>query len=315
MRGNDSQMMKIVYMGTPDFAVPALEALHREGYEIPFVVTQPDALRDRGKKVKFPPVKEKALELGLRVVQPEKVKTDEEFISMLREEKPDIIVVAAYGQILPKAVLDIPEKGCINIHGSLLPRFRGAAPVQRAIMAGDAQTGITLMYMEEGLDTGDMIVKRSTSAEGKTGQELHDELSQMGAELLIETLPHLDEIKAEKQNDSESTYAPMISKREGHIDFSKAPEEIERMIRAFDPWPGSYAYYGDKAMKLWRAEVPGTDACEADGTVLKADSDGIDVAAGGKVLRITQIQMPGKKRVDVREYLKGNSIEIGTVLG
>ena len=162
--------MKIVYMGTPDFAVPALEALHREGYEIPFVVTQPDALRDRGKKVKFPPVKEKALELGLQVMQPEKMRKDEGFIKTLRDAAPDLIVVAAYGQLLPKEVLDIPAKGCVNIHGSLLPRFRGAAPVQRTIIAGDEETGITLMYMEEGLDTGDMIAKRSTSTAGKTGQ-------------------------------------------------------------------------------------------------------------------------------------------------
>lgn len=307
--------MKIVYMGTPDFAVPALEALHREGYEIPFVVTQPDALRDRGKKVKFPPVKEKALELGLQVMQPEKMRKDEGFIKTLRDAAPDLIVVAAYGQLLPKEVLDIPAKGCVNIHGSLLPRFRGAAPVQRAIIAGDEETGITLMYMEEGLDTGDMITKRSTSTAGKTGQQLHDELSQMGAELLVETIPHLDAITAEKQNDEESTYAPMISKSEGHIDFSRTPDEIERIIRAFDPWPGSYAYCGDKMMKLWQAEVPGRKTDAADGTVLGAGESGIDVAAAGEVLRITQIQVPGKKRVAVREYLKGNSIEIGTILG
>lgn len=307
--------MKIVYMGTPDFAVPALEALHREGYEIPFVVTQPDALRDRGKKVKFPPVKEKALELGLQVMQPEKMRKDEGFIKTLRDAAPDLIVVAAYGQLLPKEVLDIPVKGCVNIHGSLLPRFRGAAPVQRAIIAGDEETGITLMYMEEGLDTGDMIAKRSTSTAGKTGRQLHDELSQMGAELLVETIPHLDAITAEKQNDEESTYAPMISKSEGHIDFSRTPDEIERIIRAFDPWPGSYAYCGDKMMKLWQAEVPGIKTGAANGTVIGTGENGIDVAAAGEVLRITQIQVPGKKRVAVREYLKGNSIEIGTVLG
>ena len=289
--------MKIVYMGTPDFAVPALEALHKEGYEIPFVVTQPDALRDRGKKVKFPPVKEKALELGLQVMQPEKMRKDEGFIKTLRDAAPDLIVVAAYGQLLPKEVLDIPAKGCVNIHGSLLPRFRGAAPVQRAIIAGDEETGITLMYMEEGLDTGDMITKRSTSTAGKTGQQLHDELSQMGAELLVETIPHLDAITAEKQNDEESTYAPMISKSEGHIDFSRTPDEIERIIRAFDPWPGSYAYCGDKMMKLWQAEVPGIKTGAANGTVIGTGENGIDVAAAGEVLRITQIQVPGKKEL------------------
>lgn len=307
--------MKIVYMGTPDFAVPALEKLYNEGYEIPFVVTQPDAVRDRGKKVKYSPVKEKALELGLQVLQPARVKTDREFIETLKAAEPDLIAVAAYGQILPKEVLDIPALGCVNIHGSLLPRFRGAAPIQRAIIAGDQETGITIMYMEEGLDTGDMLAKSSTPIGRKTGQQLHDELAQMGAELLIKTIPGLGRIDGEKQNDDESTYAPMISKKEGHIDFSAKPEEIERIIRAFDPWPGAYAYYGDRMMKLWKAEVAGRGTDAADGSVLKADEEGIDIAAGGEVLRVTQIQMPGKKRVAVKEYLKGNSIEIGTVLG
>ncbi len=310
--------MKIVYMGTPDFAVPALEKLYNEGYEIPFVVTQPDAVRDRGKKVKFSPVKEKALELGLEVLQPDRVKADRDFIETLRAAEPDLIAVAAYGQILPKEVLDIPARGCVNIHGSLLPRFRGAAPIQRAIIEGDEETGITIMYMEDGLDTGDMLAKASTPIGRKTGQQLHDELAQMGAELLIKTIPQLGKIRGEKQKDDESTYAPMISKKEGHIDFSMKPEQIERIIRAFDPWPGAYAYYGDRMMKLWKAEVTGigTDAADAaDGSILKADADGIDIAAGGEVLRVTQIQMPGKKRVAVKEYLKGNSIEIGTVLG
>ena len=308
-------MMKIVYMGTPDFAVPPLEKLNEEGYEIPFVVTQPDAVRDRGKKVKFSPVKEKALELGLKVVQPEKVRTDREFTELLKQTAPDLIAVAAYGQILPKEVLDIPRLGCVNIHGSLLPRFRGAAPIQRAIIAGDEETGITIMYMEEGLDTGDMLAKAVTPIGRKTGQQLHDELAQMGAQLLVDTIPKLGSLRGEKQKDDESTYAPMISKKEGHIDFSMKPAQIERIIRAFDPWPGAYAYYGDKMMKLWKAEEEGIGTDAADGTILKADPKGIHIAAGGEILTVTQIQMPGKKRVDVKEYLKGNSIEIGMVLG
>lgn len=307
--------MKIVYMGTPDFAVPALEKLHSEGYEIPFVVTQPDAVRDRGKKVKFSPVKEKALMLGLEVLQPEKLKNDNEFVALLKETAPDLIVVAAYGQILPKEVLEIPAMGCVNIHGSLLPRFRGAAPIQRSIIAGDEETGITIMYMEEGLDTGDMLAKAATPIGRKTGQQLHDELARMGAELLADTIPKLGEIKGEKQNDEKSTYAPMISKKEGRLDFSMKPAELERIIRAFDPWPGAYTYYGDKMMKLWGAEDTGIPTDSPDGMVLKADQEGIDIAAGGQVLRVNRIQMPGKKRVDVKEYLKGNSIEIGTVLG
>ena len=276
--------MKIVYMGTPDFAVPSLEALVRAGHEVACVVTQPDAVRDRGKKIKYSPVKEKALELGMPVLQPVKVRKDTEFLQQMQQIAPDLIAVAAYGQILPKEILELPEYGCLNVHGSLLPRFRGAAPIQRAIIEGDEETGITIMYMEEGLDTGD-------------------------------TLDHLGELPRVKQDDALSTYAPMISKKEGHLDFSQMPVRLERTIRAFDPWPGSFGYLGDKMMKFWRAEVPGIQTDAADGTVVAAGEAGIDIAACGGILRVTEIQMPGKKRVEVKEYLKGNSIEIGTVLG
>ena len=307
--------MRVIYMGTPDFAVPSLEAIHEAGHEVVYVVTQPDAVRDRGKKVKFSAVKEKAVELGIPVLQPEKVRGNEEFINTLKEAAPDVIAVAAYGQILPKEVLDIPPLGCINVHGSLLPRFRGAAPIQRSIIAGDEETGITIMYMAEGLDTGDMLAKVATPIGKKTGQELHDELADLGAKLLVETMPKLGEITGEKQDDALSTYASMISKKEGQVDFSKSPDEIERIMRAFDPWPGTYCYYGDKMMKLHKAEVLDEESQAEFGTVLRVGTDGIDIAAGGGVLRVTQIQMPGKKRVEVKEYLKGNSIEIGTVLG
>lgn len=306
--------MKIVYMGTPEFAVPSLEALYQAGHEICFVVTQPDAVRDRGKKVKFSPVKEKAIALGIEVLQPERVKGDEEFAEKLRNTDCDVIAVAAYGQILPKEVLDIPRYGCINVHGSLLPRFRGAAPIQRAILEGDEETGITIMYMEEGLDTGDMLARESTKIGRKNSQQLHDELAEMGAGLLVKTLSEINHIKGEKQDDEKSTYAPVISKQEGHVDFSKSPEEIERKIRAFDPWPGSYAYMGDKLIKFWKAEVLNKNSESENGTVIAAGKEGLDVAAGGGILRITEIQLAGKKRVMVKEYLKGNLIEIGTVL-
>lgn len=307
--------MKIVYMGTPDFAVPALEALHRAGHDIVYVVTQPDSVSGRGKKVRFSPVKEKALEFGLEVLQPEKVRGDKEFEEKLKDASPDVIAVAAYGQILPVEILEIPPLGCINIHGSLLPRFRGAAPIQRAIIEGDEYTGITIMYMEKGLDTGDMLAKASTSTAGKTGQQLHDELAVMGAELLVEILPKLGKIEGEKQNDAESTYAHMITKQEGHIDFSQSPERIERLIRAFDPWPGAYAYDGDRMIKFWKAVPSDESTGKEDGTVTAVSSESICIAAGGKTLEVTEIQMPGKKRVAVKEFLKGNSIEIGTVLG
>lgn len=307
--------MKIVYMGTPDFAVPALEALHRAGHDIVYVVTQPDSVSGRGKKVRFSPVKEKALEFDLEVLQPEKVRGDKEFEEKLKDAAPDVIAVAAYGQILPVEILEIPPLGCINIHGSLLPRFRGAAPIQRAIIEGDEYTGITIMYMEKGLDTGDMLAKASTSTAGKTGQQLHDELAVMGAELLVEILPKLGKIEGEKQNDAESTYAHMITKQEGHIDFSQSPERIERLIRAFDPWPGAYAYDGDRMIKFWKAVPSDESTGKEDGTVTAVSSESICIAAGGKTLEVTEIQMPGKKRVAVKEFLKGNSIEIGTVLG
>lgn len=306
--------MKIVYMGTPDFAVPPLEALHEAGHEVEYVVTQPDSVRDRGKKIKFSPVKEKAIELGIPVLQPERVKGNKEFIKTISDAEPDVIAVAAYGQLLPKEILDIPKQGCINVHGSLLPRFRGAAPIQRAIIEGDEETGVTIMYMEEGLDTGDMLAKAATPVDKKTGQQLHDELALMGAELLVKTLPELEHIKGERQDDALHTYAPMISKKEGHVDFSNSPQQIERLVRAFDPWPGTYCFYGEKMMKLHKVEALDEKTDKLNGTVLRASAEGVDIAAGNGVLRVTQIQMPGKKRVEIKEYLKGNIIEIGTVL-
>lgn len=302
-------------MGTPDFAVSPLRALHDAGHDIVLAITQPDAVRDRGKKVKFSPVKEEALRLGIEVIQPERIKNDREAIDRIKSENPDIIAVAAFGQILPKEVLDIPKLGCINVHASLLPRFRGASPIQRAIMEGDEKTGVTIMYMEEGLDTGDMLAKKSVEIDHKTADELHGELSALGAELLVDTVGRIREIKAVKQDDSMATYAPMISKADGHIDFSQNPYKIERMIRAFDSWPGTYAEMNGKTVKLWKAEAKDEKASAADGTVINVEDGGICIAAGGGVLKVTEIQMPGRKRVSVKEFLKGNSIEIGTVLG
>ena len=306
--------MKIIFMGTPDFSVGTLEALVEAGHEVVLAVTQPDKPKGRGKEMQFTPVKECALAHNIPVYQPKKIR-EPECIEELKKYQADVCVVVAFGQILPKEILELPEYGCLNVHGSLLPRFRGAAPIQRAIIEGDEETGITIMYMEEGLDTGDMLAKAATPVGRKTGQELHDELAQMGAELLVDTLDHLGELPRVKQDDALSTYAPMISKKEGHLDFSQMPVRLERTIRAFDPWPGSFGYLGDKMMKFWRAEVPGIQTDAADGTVVAAGEAGIDIAACGGILRVTEIQMPGKKRVEVKEYLKGNSIEIGTVLG
>lgn len=308
--------MRLIYMGTPDFAVPPMEMLAQAGHEIIYAVTQPDAVRDRGKKVKFSPVKEKAIELGIPVLQPSKIRKNEEFAQLLREAAPDAAIVSAYGKILPAGILNIPKYGCLNIHGSLLPRFRGAAPIQAAIIAGDEETGVTIMHMDEGLDTGDMVAKAATPIGSKTCEELHDELAAMGAKLITETLEDIEGAlrRAEKQDDALSTYAPMLSKADGHIDFSLSPEEIERRIRAFDPWPGSYAEMNGKTYKLWKAVALDQETDAAAGTVVAAGKDGLDISAGGRILKVTQIQAPGKKRMETGDYLRGNVIEIGTVL-
>ncbi|MBE6035515.1 MAG: methionyl-tRNA formyltransferase [Clostridiales bacterium] len=308
--------LKTVFMGTPDFAVPGLEALYGSGHEVGYVVTQPDKARDRGKKVQFTPVKEKAIQLGIQVLQPEKIKGNDEFLNVLKEYDPDLIVVAAYGKLLPPEIIHLPRLGCINIHASLLPRWRGAAPMQRAIMAGDENTGITLMYMEEGLDTGDMIAKKSTPILKKTAAELHDEMAELGGELLSEQLPNLESgnIIREKQDDSLATYAEMIFKKDGEINFSKTPAEIERLIRGMDSWPGAYSCYKGQLMKIWKAEISNKVCGEPYGTIVEVSDNGIEVSAGGSILIITVIQMPGKKRVTVADYLKGNKIEIGEIL-
>ncbi|MGX8774688.1 MAG: methionyl-tRNA formyltransferase [Bacillota bacterium] len=308
--------MRLIYMGTPDFAVPPMEMLAEAGHEIIYAVTQPDAVRDRGKKVHFSPVKEKALEMGVPVLQPSRIRRNEEFARILRDAEPDAAIVSAYGKILPPHILDIPKYGCLNIHGSLLPRFRGAAPIQAAIIAGDEETGVTIMRMDEGLDTGDMLAKAAVPAAGKTCGELHDELSVLGGRLLVETLEDIEGALAgaEKQDDSLATYAPMISKEDGHIDFTLTPEEIERRMRAYDPWPGTFAEMNGKTFKLWRAEAIDVSADAPSGTVVASGKGGLDISAGGRVLRVTQLQAPGKKRMAAGDFLRGNTIEIGTVL-
>ena len=311
--------MKIVYMGTPDFAVPALEALAASGNEIGYVVSQPDAARDRGKKLKPTPVKAKAMELGLTVLQPEKIKNNEEFLQTLEDYAPDLIVVAAYGKIIPKEILELPRCGCINIHGSILPRWRGAAPIQRAVMEGDTETGITLMYMAEGLDTGDMIAVAKTPVAEKTSGQLHDELARLGAELLVSKLDDIDKgrITAEKQDDSLSCYAPMLSKKEGKLDFGKDAKKLACEVRGLDPWPGAFTYLNGELFKIWQAKAVENSDTKGlkPGTVLAADASGIDIATGKGILKVMMLQVPGKKRMSVEDYMRGNKIEIGTVLG
>lgn len=308
--------MKTVFMGTPDFAVDVLDAMVKAGHEVGYVITQPDKARDRGKKIQFTPVKEKAMEYGLEVLQPEKVRGNEELLAQLEEYAPDIIVVVAYGQILPKSVLDLPRLGCVNVHASLLPKLRGASPIQNAIVTGETVTGVTIMQMGEGLDTGDMLTKVEVEIGRMNGQQLHDALAKAGAQLLVDTLPKLDagEITAVPQDDSLSTYAGLIRKQDGKIDFSKSPVEIERLIRGFDPWPGAFCDYNGVVMKLWAACPTDKATDKENGTVLHAGDEGMEIACGGQILRVTEIQVPGKKRVAVKDYLRGNAIEEGTVL-
>ena len=305
--------LRIIYMGTPEFAVPPLQMLCENGYQVELVVTQPDKARDRGKKLQPTPVKAKALEYGISVLQPDKIKGNDELMDQIRMVNPDLIVVAAYGKILPLQLLEIPRLGCINIHASLLPKYRGAAPIHRSIINGEKETGVTLMYMEEGLDTGDMIAFRSTEIGRKTVSMLHDELSYLGAELLLDTLPQIESgnVQRTSQDDCQATYAPMIFKKEGHVDFSRSPVEVERLIRGMNSWPGAYAIYRGDTMKLWQAE-PLKKPCQApNGTILSVSERGIEVAAGGETLLVQLIQMPGKKAMPVAEYIKGNKIEIG----
>lgn len=304
-------------MGTPKFAVPTLEALAQAGHEISGVITQPDAMRDRGKKLQPTPVKEKAVELGIPVYQPAKIKNNEEFLATLKELAPDVIVVAAYGKILPAEVLDIPPLGCVNVHASLLPKYRGAGPIQRAILEGEEKTGITIMYMAEGLDTGDMLSKAETPIEKKTAEELTEELALMGGKLLVETLPLLEsgEIQGEVQDESLASYAPMISKKDGQIDFEKSAVEIERQVRAMIPWPGAYTYYKGELFKIWEASTMDETGNNAPGTVTAASGDGIVISTKEGSLVAKTVQIPGKKRVSAADYLKGNSIELLRVLG
>ena len=303
-------------MGTPEFAVTVLEGLLNTKHEVGLVATQPDKAKNRGKKIQYTPVKEKALEHNIKVLQPEKVRENEEFLEELKDYRPDIIVVAAYGQILPKEVLELPKYGCVNVHASLLPRLRGAAPIQRAIIEGDEETGVTIMQMSEGLDTGDMLAKESIKIGTMNYSMLHDALAEIGARLMVHTLDLIEEgkISPEPQDDSKSSYAKMVFKQEGKIDFTRQPEAVERLIRGFDPWPGAFCEYEDMVMKLWKAQPLCENTGKEPGTIIEVSARGIKIACGDGALLVSEIQIPGKKRVAVSEYLKGNQIKEGIIL-
>ncbi|CEN79844.1 methionyl-tRNA formyltransferase [Paraclostridium sordellii] len=309
--------MKIVFMGTPEFAVPCLQKIIDEGHEVLAVVTQPDKPKGRGKKLAMPPVKELALKYEIDVYQPVKAR-EESFVEKLKEINPELIVVVAFGQILPKSILDIPKFGCVNVHASLLPKYRGAAPLNWVIINGEEKTGVTTMYMDVGLDTGDMILKSEIPLDDEiTAGELHDKMMVQGAEVLKDTIDLISKGEAprEKQNDEETCYSPIMDKSLGNIDWSKSATDIHNLIRGVNPWPSAYTTYDKQTMKIWKTKVLDKLSEKTPGTILSVDKNGIEVSTGDKVLQISEIQMSGKKRMIVSEYIKGNDISTGIVLG
>lgn len=310
--------MKIVYMGTPVFAVYALEALVEAGHEVVAVFTQPDKAKGRSKSLIPTPVKEKALAHGIEVYQPVKLR-EEENVELIRTMNPDAIVVAAYGQILPESILQIPRYGCINIHASLLPKYRGAAPIEWSIIDGEKETGVTTMYMAKGLDTGDMIEKTVVTIEKKdTAETLHDKLAEAGAKLILSTLDKLEAGTATRtpQKDEDSCYAVMLKKEMGDIDFTKSAEEIERLVRGLLPWPCAYTMIDGKHVKLYAADVVALDKADAKpGEIVAMTKKNFDIACGKDAIRILRLQPEGKKEMDAASYLNGNKLAIGMVCG
>lgn len=317
--------MRIIFMGTPDFAAAPLEAIIKSGrHQVTGVITQPDKPKGRGKSMQFPPVKEKALEYGIPVWQPARVNTPET-LQILQEQKPDCIVVAAFGQILKKEILSLPRYGCINIHASLLPMLRGAAPIQWAVIQGDEKAGVTTMWMDEGLDTGDMLLKKEVVLDpGETGGSLFDKLSACGCELILETLDGLEAGTVERTPQTgETSYAQILTKELGNIDWSRSAVEIERLIRGLNPWPSAYSYLNGKMIKFWSAKVrkdgssrsqdpdPAEVRKDIPGTVLQLDKHSFAIACGDGWLEIEELQAEGKKRMTADAWLRGTKLEKG----
>lgn len=309
--------MKVIFMGTPDFAVPCLDMLIKEGHEVCLVVTQPDKPKGRGKKMLFPPVKEKAIEYGIEVFQPVKVK-EEEAVEKLRSYNADIIVVVAFGQILPESILNMPKYGCVNVHGSLLPKYRGAAPIQWSVINGDTKTGVTTMYMEKGLDTGDMLLKAEFDITSyDTYGTVHDKMCVIGADVLKETLVKIENgtIVREKQDDALSNYAPMISKETGHIDWNKTSFEIINLIRGLDPVPAAWTVYNEEVLKIWKAvEIECDNTTAKCGEIADITKKGFVVKTGDGFVLVTEIQARGGKRMATDAYMRGHAVEKGIVL-
>lgn len=309
--------MKIIFMGTPDFSVGTFEALTEAGHEVVLAVTQPDKPKGRGGKMQYSPVKETALKYKIPVFQPKKVR-EPECLNELQKYKADVIVVVAFGQILPKEILTMTPYGCINVHASLLPKYRGAAPIQWAVINGEKVSGVTTMQMDEGLDTGDMIMKSEVVlSEKETGGSLFDKLSCEGARLCVATLKALEDKTAvfEKQGKSPTAYARMLDKSMGRIDWSKDAQSVERLIRGLNPWPSAYTMWGDKVMKIWEAEVIPQNSGKDIGTVSAVNKDNFCVQTGEGQLKVTMLQIPGKKRMDAGAFLRGYKLKEDFKLG
>jgi len=312
-----SPSLRIVFAGTPDFSVPPLQALLDSPHEVVAVYTQPDRPAGRGRKLMASPVKQVAEAAGIPVCQPRTLK-DETAIAELAGYTPDLMVVVAYGLLLPQAVLDIPRLGCVNIHASLLPRWRGAAPIQRAVQAGDERTGVAIMRMEAGLDTGPVYLARETViGERETGGQLHDRLSTLGAEALMAALPGIADgsLPAVSQDADEATYAHKLEKKEGRIDWSLDAAAIDRQIRAFNPWPVAFTTLGGETLRIWdAAPLSGTQSSGVPGSVITASKAGVDVATGGGILRLLAVQPAGKRQMAVAEFLNARQLD-GVVFG
>lgn len=309
--------MRLIFMGTPDFAVGTLEALIEAGHEVALVVTQPDKPRGRSKKLQYPPVKEAALAHNIEVFQPKRVR-EAESIEYLKKYQPDCIVVVAFGQILPKEILEMPKYCCVNVHASLLPKYRGAAPIQWAVIDGEKESGVTIMQMDEGLDTGDMLAKAIVPLDEKeTGGSLFDKLSEAGGRLCVETLAKLEkgEITPEKQGESPTAYASMLDKKMGNIDWNKSAVVIERLVRGLNPWPSAYTHLDGKTLKIWACDVLPQSASKGEsGEILEVTKDAIHVQTGDGILVLREIQLAGKARMDAGAFLRGYKVVPGTVL-
>lgn len=308
--------MKVIFMGTPDFSVGTLHALVEAGHEVVLAVTQPDKPKGRGKAMQAPPVKECALQHEIEVYQPVKIR-EAECIAYLRKYEPDIMIVAAFGQILPKEILEMPRYGCVNVHASLLPKYRGAAPIQWAVINGDVISGVTTMRMDVGLDTGDMIEQEEVVlAEDETGGSLFDRLSEVGAKLCVHTMQSIEDGTATytKQEDEKATHVGMIQKQMGNIDWKQPAVVIERLIRGLNPWPSAYTRLNGKTLKIWRASVEAGGNPDAAGQIIAVGKKELKVQTGDGILSLLEVQLEGKKRMDIEAFLRGYEVMEGTVL-